>query len=456
ESLARRWLGPEGPTSPLASVDAVSVPLPECVRALLMNSMAFCHLGLERLLMSWRANLCAALREVVVAAGKRAAKKSGNGGGAEEEGQEDVLTRQLDDAAALACHLHFAGYCVPLRATESGDSSEVLACQEARQALLSTKLPELSGWAGGAALLLTAMYENPAERLESDAETLAFLRRRAPCCPAVAMLLDRCLKYPREEAASVPSLELLATAPATGPDDSTAIQSEIVSETPCRAFYDSIAYPPWLYAVESAGMLPSTPCQRWRRYFPWWRGSDVDESGRVPRVLIAGCGSGHQVALELRSYSGCQVVALDVSPLSLARAKRKMRAVLTSSEFGRVRFILGDIMDIDANSALVGGGFDLVVCGGVLMCLKDPDAGLARLAACMLPGGALHLATYSRYSNESWRAPVVAYLCSAPASRHLYESCDAPPMEAKVLREPSQAELQAIRTEVLALPSGHE
>lgn len=454
ENLARRWFAPaSGCPQPLEVFDAVSTPLPACVRALLMNSMTFCHVGLEHYLISWRANLCKALQAAL--AGPKCAdglaKGFGIAGGGDADDHDALLVKQLEDAAALACHFHFVGYCVPY-ADDGG--SEVLACEAARERISTSA----SGLIGVAAWLLSAMYENPVTvGLEMMPMMPAELAAKAPpsyllcqagVSPAISMLLDRCLNHPHEQAALVSGLEMIAT----------PIRSE--TGNPCCAFYDSIAYPPWLNAVKSAGVLPSNPYERWQRYFPWWQGGDIGNEGAdrmTRRVLVAGCGSGHQLALELRTYTGCDIVALDVSSLSLACAKRKVRSVLSSAQFDRVRFVKGDIMELDPDSAILSGGFDVVICCAVLMCLKDPQAGLAKLAACMVPGGALHIATYSKYSVESWRGQILPYLRTAPASCHLYDTTENEnPMDEGLLRAPSQSEARVFRAGVLALPLDSE
>lgn len=95
-----------------------------------------------------------------------------------------------------------------------------------------------------------------------------------------------------------------------------------------------------------------------------------DVAPRRPRILVAGCGSGHQVAVELRTYAGCDVVALDCSPRTLAYARRKLRAALRCEEFERLRFVVGDILELGPDVDIARGGFELVICCGVLHHLR--------------------------------------------------------------------------------------
>ncbi|CAK0871637.1 unnamed protein product [Prorocentrum cordatum] len=391
ESLSRRCLAP-APwlEQPLDAVDAVEAPLPDLVVALLLHSEAFCHVTLERHVVRWRAALCGLLHAVLL------------GGGQEECGGAprplpELLPRHVQDAAAIACHLHFVGYCVPLADDE--------ATVEASKLEAAKRLDKPGRACGGdgaevqsaAAWLLVSMYENP------RADPPEALPNYGVA--AVAALAARCFAEPREEAALLQSLQVLrpdgslSTGAAAAPGD---VQHEL-PDTPCRTFYDETVYPAWHEAVESAGVLPATIDERLARLFPWRETRPA--SGGARRVLVAGCGSGHQVAVELRTYLGCQVVALDCAPRSVAYAQRKLRRALSSEEFARVSFVVGDILELKPGSALAGPGFDLVVCCGVLHHLRRPAEGLQRLAGVLAPGGVLQLSTYSPSASRAGRPP---------------------------------------------------
>ena len=58
-------------------------------------------------------------------------------------------------------------------------------------------------------------------------------------------------------------------------------------------------------------------------HFEWPCGTDPVSSAEH-RMLIAGAGSGHQIAQALQCYSQIQVVGLDLSPPSLAYAHAKL------------------------------------------------------------------------------------------------------------------------------------
>jgi len=377
---------------------------------LLMHSQTFCHVGLERQISRWRAGLAAALNRIAVS-----------------EQSELPSTWLFCDAAAVACHLLFVRYCIPYYVRTSEDCA-----LNASRMICAGTYP--CGDVGIAAWLLLSLYEMPAE--VPLPPSLSQLCAGMPADNPIATLVSRCVHEPREEAMFIA-------------DKGSAVAS--LPDTPCRAFYDATVYPPWHGAVESAGVVPLPIHKRLRQLFPWRQHIDHDNSGRHPsRVLIAGCGSGHQIAVELRVYADCTFVALDCSPSTVAHARRKLRAVLNDEEFARVSFVVGDILDLSPDDSVVGVGFDLVVCCGVLHHLKDPVEGLRRLTATLAPGGVLQLATYSRLSVDTWREDALKFLRRASTSQHLYNA------SGELMREPTHAELREIRSEVLSLPQENE
>ncbi|WP_329458232.1 methyltransferase domain-containing protein [Streptomyces sp. NBC_01497] len=114
-------------------------------------------------------------------------------------------------------------------------------------------------------------------------------------------------------------------------------------------------------------------------------------SGRFPvgqrlRVLDVGMGQGTQ-ALRL-ARAGHAVTGLESDPRMVAAA----RAELAREPEGireRVRLIQGEGMDTGVH--FKPGAFDVVLCHGVLMYVREPDALLAGLARMLAPGGLLSL-----------------------------------------------------------------
>jgi SAM-dependent methyltransferase len=108
-------------------------------------------------------------------------------------------------------------------------------------------------------------------------------------------------------------------------------------------------------------------------------------------ILIAGCGT-NQAAVFAFTNPGARVVALDVSPSSLAHHRYlKERHGLANLELHRLPVEEAPGLGLD---------FDLVVSTGVLHCLADPVSGLAALAACARPDAALGLMVYATAGRQ--------------------------------------------------------
>ncbi len=136
----------------------------------------------------------------------------------------------------------------------------------------------------------------------------------------------------------------------------------------------------------------------------------------VPRILIAGCGTGQETMHVVTTYKDAQVVGVDLSRVSLAYGARKLK------EFGitSVRLVHGDILDLEKWPER----FDLVESFGVLHHMGDPERGLRTVSAMVKPRGLLRIGLYS----EIGRAAVVAarhliaergYASDAAGIRHL-------------------------------------
>lgn len=95
-----------------------------------------------------------------------------------------------------------------------------------------------------------------------------------------------------------------------------------------------------------------------------------------PRALDVGCGTG--LLVRRLAEVADLVVGLDPDPDALAAASRNLEGV------ANVDLIEGDVLKVD----LGDGGFDLVAAVAVLHHLPL-DAGLARLASLVRPGGSL-------------------------------------------------------------------
>ncbi|MGW1286159.1 class I SAM-dependent methyltransferase [Streptomyces sp. NPDC002586] len=116
---------------------------------------------------------------------------------------------------------------------------------------------------------------------------------------------------------------------------------------------------------------------------------DEQIAGRFPvgqrlRVLDVGMGQGTQ-ALRLARL-GHQVTGVEQDPTMIAAAREALAAQPEGIR-ERVRLVQGDGRDTGVH--FLPGGFDVVLCHGVLMYVEEPDPLLAGLARMLAPGGLL-------------------------------------------------------------------
>jgi 2-polyprenyl-3-methyl-5-hydroxy-6-metoxy-1,4-benzoquinol methylase len=136
--------------------------------------------------------------------------------------------------------------------------------------------------------------------------------------------------------------------------------------------------------------------------YPRWRYLDIPvlnekqrAKGRGKRILIAGCGTGHEALVMATRYPEARILGIDLSVPSLAYGKQK------ADEFaiGNVEFLQADILDLES----LGQQFDLITCSGVLHHMQDPVEGWRKLLGRLKPDGFMKIALYS----ELARQPVV-------------------------------------------------
>lgn len=118
---------------------------------------------------------------------------------------------------------------------------------------------------------------------------------------------------------------------------------------------------------------------------------DEQITGRFPvgkrlRVLDVGMGQGTQ-ALRL-ARAGHTVTGLESDAAMLSTAREAL-ATEPAGIRERVRLIEGDGLETGVH--FLPGSFDVVLCHGVLMYVREPDAMLAGLARMLAPGGLLSL-----------------------------------------------------------------
>jgi 2-polyprenyl-3-methyl-5-hydroxy-6-metoxy-1,4-benzoquinol methylase len=122
--------------------------------------------------------------------------------------------------------------------------------------------------------------------------------------------------------------------------------------------------------------------------------SDLEERGAIRgRVLDAGCGTGEN-AIYLAS-KGYEVLGVDLSPTAIEKAQRKAR-----DRGVPVAFAVHDVLELER----LGLTFDTVIDSGVFHTFPDEErsAFVRSLASVMLPGGVLHLISFSELEPGSW------------------------------------------------------
>jgi ubiquinone/menaquinone biosynthesis C-methylase UbiE len=110
-------------------------------------------------------------------------------------------------------------------------------------------------------------------------------------------------------------------------------------------------------------------------------------------VLVAGCGTGRQPIQAAMTYARASVLAVDLSLVSLAYAKRR------AGDLGvdNIRFARADILGLGG----IAERFEVIECSGVLHHMADPEMGLRALLRVLAPGGFLKLALYSRAARRN-------------------------------------------------------
>ncbi|MDX2143931.1 MAG: class I SAM-dependent methyltransferase [Rhodospirillaceae bacterium] len=154
--------------------------------------------------------------------------------------------------------------------------------------------------------------------------------------------------------------------------------------------YEENPYPRWTRPLRHE---PVTAQQHWQVVLP----RDMARMAPVAEplnILIAGCGTGHQVAAVASRLPNSNIHAIDLSSASLAYAKRKAEELALHN----VTFELADILDLGSRPEFQGR-FDYVECFGVLHHMANPAAGLQSLATCAKPGAVFYLGLYSRLGS---------------------------------------------------------
>ncbi len=180
------------------------------------------------------------------------------------------------------------------------------------------------------------------------------------------------------------------------------IRNTISVPTKTREYHDTISVISSSPDPEQNAVSSSVAKQYEENPYPRWRHLDIpvlsekqSAKGRGRKILIAGCGTGHESLNMAVHYPEAHILGVDLSVPSLAYGKHK------AVELGvdNIEFMRADILELEG----LGQQFDLISCSGVLHHMEDPVEGWSRLLTCLKPDGFMKIALYS----EAARQPVV-------------------------------------------------
>jgi 2-polyprenyl-3-methyl-5-hydroxy-6-metoxy-1,4-benzoquinol methylase len=112
-----------------------------------------------------------------------------------------------------------------------------------------------------------------------------------------------------------------------------------------------------------------------------------------PSILIAGCGTGEHPFDIAQKSPEASILAIDLSRVSLAYARRKTR----EEGLRNVEYAQADILHLST----IGRTFDRIEAVGVLHHLADPQAGWRVLVSLLAPNGTMRIGLYSAAARRS-------------------------------------------------------
>jgi len=111
-----------------------------------------------------------------------------------------------------------------------------------------------------------------------------------------------------------------------------------------------------------------------------------------PKILIAGCGTGYEMANRSNMLKNAKVTAIDISKRSIAYAKIKAEEI----NLNNIHFYHADILELDK----INESYDVILCSGVLHHLADPMKGWRNLRTLLKDNGLMRIALYSEKARS--------------------------------------------------------
>jgi SAM-dependent methyltransferase/tetratricopeptide (TPR) repeat protein len=281
-------------------------------------------------------------------------------------GLRQALLRLADNEAAGAAGLQDAALGLFCALAEQCFLNEYVFAQTAEEtgraeqlrALLQRKLDEAADVAVGLVAAVGSYY--PLHAIPNAGSLLA----RAWPDDAEGLIRQQ-IKEPLQESADRAAIPAL-----------TAIESGTSIEVMRQ--YEENPYPRW--TINPLSLLRRAPA-----------GSERPRAG--PRILVAGCGTGEHPFDIAQKSPESSILAIDLSRVSLAYARRKTR----EEGLRNVEYAQADIL----NLASIGRTFDRIEAVGVLHHLADPKAGWRVLLSLLAPNGIMRVGLYSATARRS-------------------------------------------------------
>jgi len=261
---------------------------------------------------------------------------------------EDVLTAHYSEehitalTAALAQYCFYTGYIFNITQAEEKAVNDL----EKKENLTAKELATLACY--------MPLHQH------DDAKTIpARFTDSVPCAASLAPMLKQLITEPLEEQEikrHIPQLTKIED------PTSCAVQQQ----------YIDFPYPRWNYLETDKNLS---------RFFDEIENKDID-------ILIAGCGTGQEAMYYGLRFPHARILAIDLSPVSLAYAIRKRREF----NLDHIKFAQADILSLPD---VLDQKFDIIISSGVLHHMKNPEAGFRALDTLLKPHGLMRLCLYS-------------------------------------------------------------
>ena len=133
------------------------------------------------------------------------------------------------------------------------------------------------------------------------------------------------------------------------------------------------------------------------------------------RTLVIGCGQGVDIDIALDRFDASAVVAIDIDPVQVERARRRLAARLPAG--AAVVVDQGDVIALDAGDESFDTVFDL----GAVHLVPDWQRAYGEIGRVLRPGGKLRFETIVgrtfraalRVSTGGFRAPAAGYTAAS-------------------------------------------